>query len=234
MTLGDQDRVGATISHQEMQDWLLNPRFGALLIHGNGRRYDPVSPTSVTCALLIHVFWKKLFFPTLYWFCGLHSHGPSGNPLEMLRSLICQLLCLSCCRCSIDDQDDLDTQDLKRLLELFQRLLRRTSEVTPVVCILDGVSYYESRHQNEDTGKIVRELASLAGSNPPILILLLTSPIRTSYISHEPKIAQRLTITEIPDHVGGPRQGLDSQIISCTEGRARKLSESLGSGTKPK
>ncbi|KAL8823067.1 MAG: hypothetical protein Q9191_006209 [Dirinaria sp. TL-2023a] len=234
MTLADQDRVGAMVEHKEMQGWLLNPLFGALLVHGNSRRYDPFSPTSVACALLIHVFWKKLSFPTLYWFCGLHSHGAGGNPLGMLRSLICQLLCLSCCRCSMDDQNDLDTQDLKKLLDLFQRLLRRSSEATPVVCILDGVSYYESRHQCDDTGKIVRELTSLAKSNPPILILLLTSPIRTTYISREPKILQRLTIAEIPDHVSGAKMGLGDQIISSTETRARKLSESLASGSKSK
>jgi len=231
MTLGDQDRVGFVIQHQAVQDWLLNPGFGALLVHGNGRRHDPVSPTSVACALLIHIFSKKLFLPTLYWFCGLHNVGPSGNPLGMLQSLICQLLCLPCCRCSIVDEDGLDTRDVRKLLKLFRRLLRHSSGGAPVVCILDGLSFYERRHQTEDTGNIVSELAGLAQIHPPKLILLLTSPIRTSHISREPEIAQNLTVTEVPDHVSGAKQGLDSrQIMISTETRARRLSESLGSG----
>ncbi|KAL8786279.1 MAG: hypothetical protein Q9213_002874 [Squamulea squamosa] len=36
MTLGDQNRVGAIIEHRVVTDWLLDPRFGALLVNGNG------------------------------------------------------------------------------------------------------------------------------------------------------------------------------------------------------
>ncbi|KAI4169205.1 MAG: hypothetical protein LQ343_005867 [Gyalolechia ehrenbergii] len=64
MILGDQDRVEAVI--QPMLDWLLNPTHEGLLIHGNGRRHDAISPTSVACALLVHVFSKELYFPTLW------------------------------------------------------------------------------------------------------------------------------------------------------------------------
>lgn len=231
MILGDQDRVEAVI--QPMLDWLLNPTHEGLLIHGNGRRHDAISPTSVACALLVHVFSKELYFPTLYWFCGLHSSGPHGNPLAMLRSLICQLLCLSCCRCSMDDQDGLDTQGVRKLLKLFERLLRHSSGGLPVVCVLDGVSFYESRHQADNTGKIIEGLASFARFDPTTFILLLTSPLRTSHISLQPEIAQCLTVTEIPDHVNGAKQGLNSRrIMSFTEKRARRLSESLKSRRK--
>ncbi|KAL8935197.1 MAG: hypothetical protein Q9216_005540 [Gyalolechia sp. 2 TL-2023] len=228
MILGDQDRVEAVIQHPAVENWLLNPRFGGLLVHGNGRRHDAISPASVACALLIHVFSKKLRFPTLYSFCGLHNSGPYGNPLGMLRSLISQLLCLSCCRCSMEDQNELDTQDTKKLLKLFQRLLRRSSGGLPVICIVDGVSFYESRHHSDNVSKIISHLASLARSEAPTFILLLTSPIRTSQISLRPEIAQNLTVTEIADHVSGAKQGLNSRrIMSFTEQRARRLSESL-------
>lgn len=235
MTLGDQDRVAAVIQHRPVQDWLLDPVFGALLVHGNCRRHDPISPTSVACALLIYVFSKRLFLPTLYWFCGLHNVGPSGNPLGMLQSLICQLLCLPSCRCSIGDEDSLATRDVGNLLKLFRRLLKRSSGGPPIICILDGLSFYERCHQTDDTGKIVRELASLSQLSPPKLILLLTSPIRTSHISREPDIAHNLTITEVPYHISGAKRGLDShQIMASTETRARRLSESFGGGRTPR
>jgi len=228
MTLGDQDRAGAFIQHNAVQDWLLSPHFGALLVHGNGRRHDPISPTSVGCALLIYIFSEKLHFPTLYWFCGLHINGPNGSPLGMVQSLICQLLCLSCCNCRFDDQKDLDTQNLNKLLKLLKKLLRRSSGVPPAVCIIDGISYYESRHQTGDTRKIIRKLAKLAKADPPVLMLLITSPTRTSYIYREPNKAEHVAITEVPAHFSGAKQGLNHrEVVSTTEQIARKLSESF-------
>ncbi|KAL8953129.1 MAG: hypothetical protein Q9222_001012 [Ikaeria aurantiellina] len=228
MTLVDQDRVGVLIEHPAVQEWMLNPSFGGLLVHGNGRRHDPISPTSVGCALLIHVFLKKLRFPTLYWFCGLNSSGRQADPLDMLRSLICQLICLSCCKCKSEDRGDLDTHDLEKLLQLFKILLRRSSDRLPFVCILDGLSFYESARQSDITGKIVSTLAGLATSEPSILMLLLTSPIRSQYISRQRKIAERVTISELPDHVSGTLQGLNGpDIIAQTEGLGWALSESL-------
>lgn len=232
MTLGDQNRVGAIMEHQAVTDWLLNSRFGALLVNGNGRRQDALSSTSVACALLIHVFSKKLQFPTLYWYCGLHCSGPRGNPLGMLKNLICQLLSLPCCVYSMDDQNGLDTQHFGELLKLFLKLLRRSSSVAPIVCILDGISFYEGRHQRADTSYFVGKLASLAKSEPPVLLFFLTSPMTTAYITRQPEIVQNLTIAEVPYHVSGAKQGIDSRhIMSSTERRVRSMSESLESRT---
>lgn len=228
MTLGDQDRVGAIVQQQDVQDWLVNPVFGALLLHGNGRRHDPISPTSVASAMLIHVFSKKLRLPTLYWFCGLHTTGPNGSPLGSLRSLICQLLCLSCCKCSVADQYNLNTQNVKQLLKLFKTLLQRSSDGSPVVCIIDGLSFYERHNQVDTISQIVKALANLASVNPPSLILLFTSPIRTAHVSREPDTSKKLTIAELPDHISGTKQGLDGrQIMKSTENRARKGSASM-------
>lgn len=230
MTLGDQDRIGVFIQHNVVQDWLLNPRFGALLVHGNGRRHDPISPTSVGCALMVYIFSKKLSFPTLYWFCGLHISGPNGHPLGMIRSLICQLLCLSCCKCTADDRNNLDTRNLNNLLKLFQRLLRRSSGGHPFVCIIDGISFYETRHQKDSITRIVRELADLANEEPSVCIVLFTSPMRTSYVYSDPKVAPNLTVTGISTHVSGAKQGLNyREVMSSTEKRAMKMLESLGS-----
>ncbi|KAL8902501.1 MAG: hypothetical protein Q9207_004658 [Kuettlingeria erythrocarpa] len=235
MTLGDQDRIGAVIRHDAVDQWLLNPLFGALLIHANGRRHDPISPASIACALLIHVFSQKLRFPTLYWFCGMHLDGTRRCPLAMLQSLVCQLLCLSCCRCSKDDLLALDTQNFKNLLWLFGRLVRRSSAAGPVVCILDGISYYEGCHQRDTTAQLIGYLADIAQANPPTLLFLVASPTRTTYLSSLPEIQQSMLVTEVPDHVSGPKGGVNSrQIMSSTEKRVRKMSESLGCGKGPR
>ncbi len=235
MTLGDQDRIGAVIRHDAVDQWLVNPLFGALLIHANGRRHDPISPASIACALLIHVFSKKLRFPTLYWFCGVHFDGTRRCPLAMLQSLICQLLCRSCCRCSKDDLLALDTQNFKKLLWLFGRLVRRSSAAGPVVCILDGISFYEARHQRDTTAQLIYYLADIAQANPPTLLFLVSSPTRTTYLSRLPEIQQSILIAEVSDHISSPKEGVNSrQIMSSTEKRARKMSESLGCGKGPR
>ena len=235
MTLGDQDRVLLFIQHDTVHDWLLNPLYGPLLVNGNGRRHDPISPTSVACAVLIHIFSKKLCFPTLYWFCGLHMAGTNGHPLGMIRSLICQLLCLSCCKCTADDCNDLDMGDLKQLLRLFGRLIRHSSGRAPVVYIIDGISFYENRHQKDSISKSIRGLAQLAAMDPQRFILLLTSPIRTSLVNRDPKIAKILKVTEISNHFSGTKQGLNyREVMSSTEKIVTKMSESLVRSAKPK
>ncbi|KAL8993105.1 MAG: hypothetical protein Q9169_006596 [Polycauliona sp. 2 TL-2023] len=218
MTLDDQDRVIAIIEHQAVINWMLDKRFAALLVHGNGRRHDSIAPTSVACALIIHVFLKKLRCPTLYWFCGLHDSGSRGNPIGMLRSLICQLLSLSCCVCSTDDQIGLDTGDFVELMKLFVKLLQRSSSGNPIVCLLDGISFYEARHQRDDSIRLVDELARLARSEPSLLLLLLTSPMRTNYLVQRPNKALDLVVAEIPMHVNGARQGFNGrQAMSSIE-----------------
>ena len=228
MTLGDQDRVAAVIQNQSVENWLLNPSFGALLVHGNSRRDDPISFTSAACAILIYVFSQKLSLPTVYWFCGLHHSGLGGSPMVMVQSLICQLLRLPCCKCNIDDQNDFDTGSVRNLCKLFSKLVRRMPIENPVICILDGVSFYEGRHQKEDMRSLVGTLLHLTSSSSPRLILLLTAAVRTSGAFCLPEYRQKLTIAEILDHVGGMKMGLNSsQILSSTESRAKKISDGL-------
>jgi len=216
-----------------VQEWLLYPDHRGLLIHSNCRRHESISPASVACAMLIHIFSEKLPFATLYWFCGSHIKGPNGNPLGMMRNLICQLLCSSRGECSPEDLKDFDGQDLDKMLDLFTRLLQRSSDLIPVVCILDGISYYEGQHQSDHTCSIVHKLAKIAKSDSPVLKLLITSPQRTSHVHRERKVADNLTVVEIPLHVNGAKQGLNHrEVVSSTERRARTMSESLGTGQK--
>ncbi|KAL8673282.1 MAG: hypothetical protein Q9168_002280 [Polycauliona sp. 1 TL-2023] len=217
MTLGDQDRVAAIVNHRAVTNWLLDTQSAALMIQGNGRRHDAIAPTSIACALLIHVFSKKLHFPTLYWFCGLHRSRSTGNLISMLKNLMCQLLSLSCCVCTEEDQIILDTEDFAQLLKGFMRLVRRSSSGTPVVCILDGISFYETRHQREELGNLVDALARLAKSHSSALLLLLTSPLRANYIAQRPNKTQDLMVAEIPIHVTGTKQGFGSHQLRSLE-----------------
>ncbi|KAL8658227.1 MAG: hypothetical protein Q9226_001164 [Calogaya cf. arnoldii] len=121
----------------------------------------------------------------------------------------------------MDDQLDLDAHDFANLMQLFVRLLQRSSQVTPIVCILDGISFYEAQYQRAESCKLVKELAALAGSKSSVLRLLLTSPLRTNYIVRQPEKASELVIAEVSDHVSGAKQGLNLRhVLSTTEKRA--------------
>ncbi|KAI4193013.1 MAG: hypothetical protein LQ350_008503 [Teloschistes chrysophthalmus] len=151
-------------------------------------------------------------------------HDDSSRDMERVLAHITSM--------TLGDQDRLMRLSCWKLLKLFRRLLRRSTTEGPVVCILDGLSFYETRHQSSNLGRIISELAKLAKSDSPRLILLFTSPIRTSYNRRQRK-TDDITIAEISDHVSGAKQGLDSHhIMSATEKRARKMSESLGSRRK--
>lgn len=186
---------------------------------------------SVSCAMLIHIFSRKLPFPTLYWFCGSHVKGSDGNPLGMIKSLICQLVSSGCCNCEQEDLTDPSSRDLKWLLKLFTRLLQESSSAAPIVCIIDAISFYERTYQSHDTCKVVRKLAKLADIFSPMFKLLITSPIRTNRIHRESKITDRLVVVEVPIHISGAKQGFNHhEVVSSTQERARKMSEDFRPG----
>lgn len=232
--LVDQDREAAILGHVAVEQWLIESESRALLINGNSRRHETISPASVICAMLVHIFTDTPPIVTLYWFCGSHTDEFDGNALSMMRSLICQLLSRTSSFDSGSElQHNIDIQDLGRLLDLFTDLLRRLPAGTAVVCIIDGISYYEDSHKRKDTCRSIRRIVRLLKEKVPILKLLITSATRTRHIHQEPNIAKHMTVVEIPHHVDGAKQGFDHHtIVSSTERRVRKLSVSLGAGTE--
>ena len=235
--LVDQDRAAAIIKHSAVGEWLIEPKSATLLVHANSRRHEAISSTSVACAMLIHILSDRLPIITLYWFCGSHIRGPDGNALGMMRSLICQLLDISsfAAEYNLDHPVDFDGQDLGELLVLFKRLVWQLRPGTAVFCIIDGISYYEGSQQSIATCTSIRKIVKLMEAESPILKLLITSPTRTSHIHHEPDLSRHLVLVEIPQHVNGPKQGLNHRMtVKSTERRVRRLSESLGPGGYPK
>ena len=205
--LVDQDRVAAVIEHEAVQDWIVDPQDQALLIHGNCRRDERLSPTSAATAMLIRVLSDKMpMVVTLYWFCGSHTHGPHGNVIGMVQGLICQLLSLSYAF-DIEGQDGGDNQDLWHLLDLFLALLQQLPKRTAVICFLDGISFYEGTQQIDETREVIGNIAKIVKSGQIAFKFLMTSPTRTNFLLQDPKIVKRVKVVEIPQHVDGPRQG---------------------------
>ena len=227
--LTNQDRAAAVVQHPLLEKWLTSTSSEALLVHGNSRRHEPISPVSVACAMLVNFTTNMLSIVTLYWFCGSHTNGPNGTSLGMMRSLIGQLLSTSSnWDLSKIKPRKLDVLDLGQLFDLFTLLLKQLPPGTAVVCIVDGISFYEGSAQREDTCESVRKMAKLTSMERIIFKFLVTSPMRTNFVHRDSSVSKRAALLELPHHVCGAKNGFNHRAISeSTEKKVRKLSQGL-------
>lgn len=230
--LVDQDRTAAIIQHKSIEQWLNDTDSGALLVHGNCRRHDGICPTTIASALLTSLFVKFRTFITLYWFCGSHINAENCNASGMVQSLICQLLSHSTLEFTLEKQHKSDTKDLKNMLELLKTLLQQVPNDMVVVCIIDGISYYEGEHLHRDTCRTIRRLVRLARPGEPVLKLLITSPTRTVHVHRDSGVEGKLNVIDMPSRVDGAKQGFDQLVVTVMEQKVRRLSNSFGSEKK--
>lgn len=233
LNIKDQDRATAIIVDPFINQWIIETESAALLVHGNGRRHEPISPTSVASAVLVSLFKNQLHFITLQWFCGTYKTGPNGNAGGMMRSLVCQMLSGASFIYDFELPSSIDGEDLGELLKLFKKLVRRLPARSIVICVIDGISWYEDRRLREGTVKSLRTIVKLMKAEELILKLLLTSPTRTSYITREPALAEDIKVVEIPEYISGVKQGFDHRTVAeGTEGQIQKFSASSDSGLR--
>lgn len=231
--LADQDRAIAVIQYPEVEEWLAEPDFGALLVNGNSRRHEPISPISTACAMIIHLFTNTVTknrapIITIYWFCGSHINGPNDNAVGLMQSLVCQLLKTNHFDQGFKHRKNFDGQDLHDLLDIFTKLVLQLPDETAVVCILDGVSYYEDSNLREDTCKVIKTLVKLSRVEAPIFKVLMTSPMRTTHLHKESTIEKYAVVIDIPQHVDRAKQGFNHRaMVISTEQKVRRLSKSL-------
>ena len=228
----DQDRTAAIIQHKSTDKWLHDTDSGALLIHGHCRRHDGTCPTTIASALLVSFFVKFRDFVTLYWFCGSHFNGPGCDALGMVQSLICQLLSHPALEFTLEKQHKSDIRDLRKMLRLLKKLLLQIPTGTVVVCIIEGISYYEGEHQHRDTCRSIRRLVRLTRSGEPVLKLLITSPTRTIHVHRDSGVEGRVDVIDMPSRVDGAKQGFDQLVVTATEQKVRRLSVSVGNEKK--
>ena len=231
--LNDQDRAIAVIQSPEVEQWLAEPEYGTLLVNGNSREHEPISPVSTACAMIIHIFTNtvtrnRMPIITTYWFCGLHINGPNDDASGLMRSLVCQLLNTNHFEYSFKHNNDFDGNNLDDLLDMFTKLLLQLPDESAVVCVLDGISYYEDSHLRDDTCKVVKRLVRLSRGEAPIFKLLLASPKRVTHLHEESAIEKHATIIDIPQHVNGAKQGFNhNAMVMSAKQKVRKLSKSM-------
>lgn len=159
----------------QFRDWIVTPNSRRLLIHGELPRQTlatwHVSPLSHFCAMLMHMLREKDNYISLVFFCGCHVEPEDGNigAAAMMKSLLAQLLRqIPFESLTLDESVDIDclsegSCNISKLCDLFVWLVhRQLSRDYTLVCIIDGIGYYETDDFELDVVMVMKMLLQLS------------------------------------------------------------------------
>ncbi|KAL2272154.1 hypothetical protein FJTKL_07461 [Diaporthe vaccinii] len=225
----EKRKADLIVSTKQFRDWMVTNRSSELLVHGEFRRSrsasEPVSALSVFCATLTQTFrnagQQQI---ALVFFCGSHVErdDQQRGPGAMICSFIAQLAKLwpfdatklqdnaSVPFSQLHVEAIVKDGNLLKLCELFGRLVQLLPEQTTLICIIDGISHYETDEFEDGLLIILGSLLSLArkGDTAATVKVLAGSPTTTDLVQ-----------TRFKDD--------DSSFISLAE--IRDLGQGLGS-----
>ena len=150
----------------KFQGWLTSTSPIFLLVDGNGdSAVERTSAMTFISALLAQSLSDE-GVSCIHHFCGLHktSNDDLNGPSGLLRGLLAQLVNLHVFRIGFTNNaeyHELQRFDTMRLCALFGELIRDLQPGFVLVCIIDGVSLYETADWVEDLCKILETLNSL-------------------------------------------------------------------------
>lgn len=231
----EKRKADLIVSAKQFHDWMVTNRSGELLVHGEFRRSrsasEPVSALSVFCATLTQTLRKSGQQQiALVFFCGSHVErdDQQRGPRAMMCSFIAQLVKLwSFETTNLPDGGDhafsqLDVEmavkdgNLSKLGELFTRLVRLLPDQATLVCIIDGISHYETDEFEEGLLEVLGFLLGLARNRDmaATIKILASSPTATDLVQNRfmDDDSSFISLTEIRD-LG---QGLGSMQLEVS------------------
>ena len=235
--LSYHNRGSLLIRSPHFQNWLISTSPIFLLVDGKGSSAtERISAMTFVSALLAQTL-SDAGTSCIHHFCGLHTgrsddlSGPSG----LLRALLAQLVTLYPFRIGFthyNDYHELQRFDVVRLCALLSDLVKDLPEGFILVCIIDGVSFYEASNWADDL-RLVLEILNALTRDPEVWAtfkVLVTSAVASrqaiKYIPREDHLM-------LPSDVGNgsdfplTARNFRMQMSRSTECRAR--SESLES-----
>ncbi|KAG8354292.1 hypothetical protein FVEN_g7715 [Fusarium venenatum] len=204
----ERARADQLVNTAQLRDWLVSPRSAQLLIHGNYDIRRRLSGLTLLCTSLADSLADKspkcLY---LVFYCGLHAniHDEHTGGLAIVQSFIRQLLCqydFSNCILVGDVRPDLLCfGDIGELCCLFERLIFQLPRNTLLVCLIDGVVYYEREEFMKSMADVLITLLRISNEQRTgaSVKVLLTSPTKTMTI----------------------RKPFPDELILCMEAKAR-------------
>lgn len=186
----DKRKADQVLQMEIFTQWMRSLKPAKLLIHGVFRGSRTVSPLSLLTATLTEtVRADQTHFVSLVFFVGRHTDQDedtfSGGK-ALIQSLISQLLQqqphMNISPPPWELNMDLVRQgDLRQLCQLLNLLVHRLPGEVTLVCLIDGIVYYERDEFIDETQYVLAELMRLVG-DPTIqanVKILITSPWRT-------------------------------------------------------
>ncbi|KAL8376086.1 hypothetical protein RB595_007279 [Gaeumannomyces hyphopodioides] len=187
----ERARAKAVAGTRQFRRWVVTPESRELLVHGGtlgSRGYDEFSALSVLCADVTRALRKRRGgrYVSLVFFCGRHAEEdemPGGETI--VRSFVHQLLRQrSFDGSGLDDVGGIAGGGLDSLCNLFCKLVRLLPAETIVICIIDGISAYETDELEDGMLVVLRAVLGLArdGDLSAVVKVLATSPGRTDAV----------------------------------------------------
>ena len=184
----EQAQAEQLIQAQQFQQWLVSPRSSQLLVHGNYDSNRLISGLSLFCISFAQALDERNpQFLTLKFFCGLHedaSWDSHTGGRAIVQSFICQLLCqydFSAAQLPPVNQESVRNGDIEHLCWVFKDLIRLLPNSLVVVCIIDGILYYERPSFLKEMGMVLISIMQMSQqTSGAALKLLITSPTGTT------------------------------------------------------
>lgn len=185
----DRQRAEGLVNATHFRQWLVAPTSQKLLIHGDLQGPSGVSGLSVLCLMLVKALRNSPRFRPVVFFCGRHMDEQDENAggKGLRRSLTAQLLYQQSFDTGILDgnnvQNGLDGK-LDAFCALFHSLAQQIPKETTLVCVIDGIKYYEREIYAREMGTVVVRLLDIL-QDPylgSVVKLLVTSPLETKII----------------------------------------------------
>ena len=199
------------------EDWLTSDARSRVLIANLKSNQGKTSSASFACGLLANLLLFQASAITLVFFSGLHLGigDEDAGAKQLLASLIGQLLDqhgdFDLSFLHPKQQDHLQNRDVELLCTVLSSLLRQLPRGSIVICMLDGVSYYETAELEEDMCAIVECITAVMNDTElsAIMKMLITSPTRCRRVD---RFVRRNDIFNVPV-IDSQGQGISSRAL---------------------
>ena len=211
------DRGSLLARSPKFHSWLISTSGIFLLVDGNGESaVERTSAMTFVSALLAQSLSDEGVF-CIHYFCGLHdknSDDPNG-PSGLLRTLLAQLVSLYNFQVGFTDNSDyhqFQRFDITRLCSMFGELVKELPAGFILVCVIDGVSLYETSEWARDLRSILETLNSLTRDQnvqaafKVLATSAMTSRQATKYIPREDHLMLPLDAGHVGDSPMTARQ----------------------------
>jgi hypothetical protein len=227
----------AIIEGRPFQDWLSKDAPAALFIEDGSSQVSSrmCNPLSLLGSILVDNLRNKEPAIALHFFCGLHTSrrkDSAPGPQGLMRSLLCQILQLFPVNLDFISsrryRDQLESYDIRSLCDCFRKLVEQLPVDAVLICIVDGISFFERQEWGEACGIAIQDLRDLVYEDElgPVFKLLVTSPVRSRHIARLFPAHCRLLISGDGGGVTAARGMPTEREISMANRRLRRARES--------